>query len=105
MHNGESESGGRRPLDRLVRSIGLPVAALLAIVGQLLLSTRGTSVARSLAPGLALYLLAAALAVLTLVRRRGELPSDLPDPRAEDDRPAGRWRTPPPGVEWTLVAI
>ena len=106
MDGDEGTGEKRRSVDRLARALGLPVAALLALCGQWLLSTRGLPPLRTLAPGCALYLLAGALAVLTLVRGKGEAIVDLAgSPPVEDEPPRGRRRGPPPGLEWSLVAL
>jgi hypothetical protein len=83
---------------RLLRGLGLPIAIGLAIAGQVLVSSRAPSPWRGLAPGIALYLLAALLVVLTVLRR--------PAPGLDGvGRAWGRdWRI-PPGLEWTLVAL
>ena len=68
----ETRSGASTPggIERLLAAGGLPIAAGLAFGGQFLVSLRGTNAWASLAPGVALYLVAAVVALLAL-RARG----------------------------------
>src|SRR6185436_17329347 len=56
-------------LDRLLAAGGLPIAAGLAFGGQFLVSLRGGNPMTTLAPGVTLYLLAAATMLLALRAR------------------------------------
>jgi hypothetical protein len=89
----EHEAGRDGLVNRLLRWFGVATAVGLALGGQVLLSVKGVSPYRSLAPGAALYLAAGAL-LLVVLRRR------------EDDDPAARRPgVLPPGLEWGLVAL
>ncbi len=88
----EREAGRVGLPDRLLRWFGVALAAGLALGGQALLSVKGVSLYRSVIPGVALYVAAAALLLVALRRR-------------EADAPEGRPGAPPPGLEWALVAL
>jgi hypothetical protein len=90
------EGGAGRPLGGLVRSLGVPLAAALALGGQALLARKGASPLLGLIPGTALYLGAAALLLAALARapRGGSAPE-----HAAGTRPLPR------GLEWTLVGL
>jgi hypothetical protein len=111
-------------LDRLLRAAAFPLAAALAIGGQLLLAHKTLGPWRGIAPGVALYVLAAAVLLLALVRRSGGEEEPGPDGAAADGvgpdgagadgggpqgAPAGgvfaRWTRSTPAVEWTVVAL
>ncbi|MBI4168575.1 MAG: glycosyltransferase family 39 protein, partial [Acidobacteria bacterium] len=77
----------------MVARLGVPLATLLALSGQFLLSRRGLGLYGGLLPGAALYAAAAGLLLTTLLRPR------------EDADLAGPTRALPAGLEWTLVAL
>lgn len=76
----ETRSGASTPggLDRLLAAGGLPIAAGLAFGGQFLVSLRGTNPATTILPGVALYLLAGATALLALRARSVAGPDAAP---------------------------
>ncbi|HUD72884.1 MAG TPA: hypothetical protein VMQ62_13070, partial [Dongiaceae bacterium] len=58
-----------KALDRLLAAGGIPLAAGLAFGGQFLVSLRGGNQVMTLAPGVVLYLVAAATMLLALRAR------------------------------------
>jgi len=101
-----NRGAGRALPGRLIGACGLPLAAALVLAGQCLLSTKGLPAARTILPGAGLYLLAGAIAGLTLWRRRDEPLIDQPGRIAETAETGTAWlrRALPPGVEPILVA-
>src|SRR5256712_10563682 len=88
------------PLGVFLRMAAIPLAAALALMGQVVLPGPG-GYSRSLLPGAALVALALALLIFVLARRRFE---DAEEPMGWK-RTAPGLRDLPPGLEWTLVAL
>jgi dolichyl-phosphate-mannose-protein mannosyltransferase len=88
------------PAGLFLRAAAVPLAAALALAGQVVLS-RGGAPAMSLLPGAALLALALGLLVYVLSRRRFD---DAEEPRGAKRTAAGL-RDLAPGLEWTIVAI
>src|SRR5213593_3030183 len=88
------------PLGVFLRMAAIPLAAALALTGQVVLSRPG-GLYRSLLPGAALLALALALLVFVLARRRFE---DAEEPRIAKRSTFGL-RDLPPTVKWTLDAL
>src|SRR3989475_220355 len=88
------------PLGLFLRMAAIPLAAALALMGQVVLSRPG-GYSRSLLPGAALLALALTLLIVVLARRRFE---DAEEPRGWKRTAAGL-RDLPPGLEWTLIAL
>jgi len=98
MSPSDDRDAPRPDRDGLLDRFGIPLAALLALGGQTLVSG-GRGLSLSLAPGAALFVLSLALLVYILFRGRH-------DADAEAVRPAGGLpRRLTPGLEWTLIGI
>src|SRR5260221_11108433 len=82
---------------RRARVSGAPAAAALAIAGQTLLGLKGAPPWRSLVPGAALYVLAAALLLFALARTRAGGPGESDESEAD---PSLRPRRLRPGLAW-----
>jgi len=101
MLEGDRKAREGARVDRLLRALGLPLAAALALGGQVLLSSKDLGPLKGVAPGAVLYVLAAALALVTLAAPRGESLSDRAGGGADRERGPSL----PPRLEWSLVAI
>jgi dolichyl-phosphate-mannose-protein mannosyltransferase len=94
----DGRTGDRR--DSLLRSAAFPLAAALALSGQVLLS-RSSGLYKSLLPGVVLLVLGALLVIVVLLRRRFD---GTEEPRLEKRTTTGLGEL-SPAVEWTLVAL
>src|SRR3989441_2351449 len=88
------------PLGVFLRMAAIPLAAALALMGQVVLSRPG-GYSRSLLPGAAILALSLALLIFVLARRRFE---DAEEPGIAKPSTSGL-RDLPSGLEWTLVAL